>query len=256
MIPSPFASALEIEDDSGPQISMMPLLRFGTLMCCSILLQSPNLTVQLKQSEIVEFGKLGKIRIEAWGPTEELLATPNTDLPSLTFRRGEDGQLLETISIDNLRVYNPIRVRFRVLHIEGLPDPLILAIANTNGGSDCYYYPIPIARVNGRFRKLFSQTPEMDTQGAFSLGPLGKKGGIGLAVSTFQWGPNESHYDRHRYRIKFYRWNKAQKILEFAGSQLTPKLDDGAKAAVIAGIDSDIVMDAATLQSWFPEYSC
>jgi hypothetical protein len=79
---------------------------------------------------------------------------------------------------------------------------------------------------------------------------LGTKDGIGLAIWTFDWGPRESHYDHHRYRIKFYRWNQAVGKLVSGGSRLTRQLDRDVKAALGAGIDPDDVIEASTLQSW------
>lgn len=225
-----------------------------TFIRCSIFLlfvfsiQPINAASDLVQSEVTDFGKLGKITIEA----REALNQP----PKLVFASAESGRVLQVISIQGGAGGGPEHIRFRVMHVQGLPDPLILGVGNANGASDCFYYPVPIARVHGKFQRLLSSAPEMDTQGGFSLGPLGTKDGIGLAIWTFDWGPRESHYDHHRYRIKFYRWNQAVGKLVSGGSRLTRQLDRGVEAALGAGIDPDDVIEASTLQSWFPDYRC
>lgn len=226
----------------------MSFIRWTALMLYVLSMRPPNTSSESVQSEVVDFGKAGKIKVEAHEQVGQAL--------HLVFENAESGRVLETIGIEDVPAREPPRIRFRVMHIDGLPDPLILAVINTNGASDCYYYPIPIARVSGKFRRLLSEAPEMDTQGGFSLGSLGRRGGLGLAIWTFKWGPNESHYDHHRYRLKFYRWSQASGALENRGSELTRRLDDGIDAALAAGINADDIIDAGTLKEWFPEYSC
>jgi hypothetical protein len=227
---------------------MMTLARWPIFaLCVFSVLGTIPVPEDIVQTEVVDFGSAGQIKIQA---------LEKSDGSSLVFASNDSGHVLQTIPIHDTHGSRLEHVRFRVLHMTNFPDPLILAIANANGASDCFYYPMPIARINGKFRRLLFASPEMDTQGGFSLGSLGSIGGSGLAVWTFEWGPKESHYDRHRYRIKFYRWDKTNREFEYAGSRLTRQLDYGVEAALESGIDDSTIVDAAGVQSWFPEYGC
>lgn len=228
-------------------MEMFALNRWIVLLFCALSLNTPAIPFKPVQFEMVDFGEHGKIAIEALEPLHEPLR--------LTFK-SESGRVIQEMSFKVEDSPLARRIRFKILHVDGLPDPLILAVVNTNGASDCYYYPIPIARANGKFRRLLTDNPEFATQGGMSLGSLGARGGVGLAIWSFIWGPGESHYDRHRYRVEFYRWNQSRAVFQRIGSHSTRELNEGTVAALTERINPDDIIDVGTLRDWFPEYSC
>jgi hypothetical protein len=97
-------------------------------------------------------------------------------------------------------------IRFKVLHISGLPDPLVMVVAAGPGGSDSSWEITLIGLVSGKIKRLWKQTKGLSNAGGFFVGDLGKGRGIGIA--QWQWSPWQS--SSTRYSIQLYRWNKGK----------------------------------------------
>jgi hypothetical protein len=129
---------------------------------------------------------------------------------------------------------NPL-LRFRVLHVKGRPDPLIVAASVTPAADHDDWRSFAVGVVNGQFVNLTSEELEGTDQGGFYYGDLGR----GLCAVSWNFVPgNESRADAHRYELKLYQWN--HKTAGFEWSQVLRtrgKFDDGEKATRSLGFD-------------------
>jgi hypothetical protein len=160
----------------------------------------------VKQEEVLTFQSLGRVRVRA-------VEVPH-QLPRLEFSAASDNRRLLTVPVGTSdrkafvrepgdSLINPL-VRFRVLKVEALPDPLVLAVAVRPGGSDHGFEATLIGEVNGRLRVLTPQpAPLVNLQGGFFVGDLGGGRGPGFAAWTFIW-EDGAHYDEHRYLVRLY----------------------------------------------------
>jgi hypothetical protein len=99
---------------------------------------------------------------------------------------------------------NPF-LRFRVLRVEGLPQPLVLAVAVTPGVSGHGFSASLIGEVGGRLKVLNKKPLETDNQSGIHVGDLGGGRGMGVAVWTYIWDTGcEGHYSAHQYRVERY----------------------------------------------------
>jgi hypothetical protein len=69
-------------------------------------------------------------------------------------------------------------IKFKVLHIPGLPDPLLMVVAAGPGGSDSLWEMTLIGVVSGKIRPLWKQTKGISNAGGFFVGDLGKGRGV------------------------------------------------------------------------------
>lgn len=99
---------------------------------------------------------------------------------------------------------NPL-LRFKVLHIKGLPSPMIFAVAVFPGGSDIGYAVKMIGEKNGKIATLSKDAIDLSIQNGVYLGYINRKYGYGMITWEFQW--EEAHYDPHKYKIKIYTWD-------------------------------------------------
>lgn len=108
---------------------------------------------------------------------------------------------------DNVFSYVAPFVRFRSYRLGGLPEPLIVAVMVSPGGSDVGYEIKLIGEKNGRIGTLTPEPISLSIQDGIYLGYINKKHGTGMIVWRHMW-ENEAHYDAHRYTIGIYRWDR------------------------------------------------
>jgi len=202
------------------------------------------------QSEDVEMRGFGHVRITAEEPENGWL--------NLKFKNVDTGRLLATIFADksdnSFRAGNLGSIRFRVLHVAGLPDPLILGIAKAQGASDCAYQTIPIGFVHGKIRVLSSHVLNFATQGGIYLGSV--NGSVALALWYFDSTDDVEHYGPHKYRFQFFRWNPKTGLLQLSRATTSRRYDSEREAAKSFGLSAEGIIDSTTISSWFPELGC
>ena len=108
-------------------------------------------------------------------------------------------------------ISNPF-LRFRILRIEGLPQPLIFAVTVTPGGSGHGFYAMLIGEVGGRLKVLTEEPLGTSNQGGIYVGDLGAGRGFGAAVWETTWDyDSECHYCPHRYEVALYPFDSRRK---------------------------------------------
>jgi|GEM_PF-6283722 len=166
----------------------------------------------VKQEEVVSFGGLGPVRVRA-------VEVPHA-LPRLDFSSPRTGRRLLSVPVGTSdpksfvrepgnSLINPL-VRFRVLRVASLPDPLILAVAVRPGGSDHGFEATVVGEAGGRLRVLTTGRPPLvSIQGGVFVGDLGGGRGPGFAAWSFIW-EDGAHYDAHRYLVRLYPFDPAR----------------------------------------------
>lgn len=99
---------------------------------------------------------------------------------------------------------NPF-LRFRVLRVEGLPQPLIFVVAVMPGVSGHGFSAMLIGEVGGRLKVLTPETLDTNNQGGIHVGDLGGGRGAGVAVWWPVWDTGcEGHYSAHRFEVSYH----------------------------------------------------
>jgi hypothetical protein len=98
-------------------------------------------------------------------------------------------------------------IEFKVIHISGLPNPLLNVVASGGGGSDNLWEMTLIGVVSGKIKRLWKQTEPLPNAGGFFVGDLGNDRGVGIALWHYIGG-HECHICPHKYALFLYRWNK------------------------------------------------
>ncbi|MFL6228797.1 MAG: hypothetical protein ACJ741_08460 [Pyrinomonadaceae bacterium] len=201
-------------------------------------------TPRVSQQEIVNFPGVGQVKVTAFETFGESV--------HLEFRDANTDKLLHSeffFGDDAVEgsAENPW-LRFRVLHIKGVPNPLIVAASVTPAADHDDWKSAAVGVVNGRFVNLTSEQLEGTDQGGFYYGDLGRGRGFGAISWNFVWG-NESHPDPHQYELKVYTWNPKTASLEWHQVLRTRgKFDDGEEAVRSLGFN---VRDALrTFPDW------
>jgi hypothetical protein len=163
---------------------------------------------KVTQEEVVVFPRAGRVRIRA--------VEARNRLPRLEFAHAGTGRTLRTITLGTSapETYRPLDepgislidpfVRFMPLNVEGLPAPLVLAVAVRPGGSDHGFETTLVGANGAGFRVLTPEPLLTPIQGGVFVGDLGGKRGPGVAVWSFIWEDTEAHYTAHRYEVKLY----------------------------------------------------
>jgi hypothetical protein len=163
---------------------------------------------KVTQEETVEFPRAGRVRVRA--------VEARGRLPRLEFLSGATGRTLGSITLGTSapETYRPLDepgvslidpfVRFRPLRVEGLPAPLVLAVAVRPGGSDHGFETTLVGERGAAFRVLTAEPLLTSIQGGVFVGDLGGARGPGAAVWGFIWEDGEVHHARHRYEVKLY----------------------------------------------------
>jgi hypothetical protein len=157
----------------------------------------------MEQKEFIQFPDLGVLEVKAQAIEEQL--------PSLVIRDASKKKLLKiemgnTYS-DTVSFQHSAGIEFKVFHIIGLPDPLLMVIALGPGGSDNLWEMTLIGVVSGQIIRIWKQSKKLFNAGGLFVGDLGKGRGIGIA--QWDWRSSECHScEPDEYRIKLYLWNK------------------------------------------------
>jgi hypothetical protein len=159
------------------------------------------------QQEVVTFPGVGRVRVTAY-------ETEGSET-RLVFQQIDSGKELININMSN-ESFNP-SLRFRVMHVKGLPDPLVVGVSVSPGGSDSGWEAAAFGAVGGELRHLTrNEDFQSGDKGGFYFGDLGGGRGLGAAVWDFVWDFDyESHLDSHQYEIKLYKWNRVNARFEW-----------------------------------------
>jgi hypothetical protein len=166
------------------------------------------------QQEVVTFPGVGRVRVTAY-ETDGLEAR-------LVFERVDTGNKLIDINMGNEAP--GLSLRFRVMHVKGLPDPLVVGVSVMPGGSDSGWEAVAFGVVGGELKHLTrSEVLQSGDRGGFYFGDLGGGRGVGAAVWDFVWDfDNEGHPSAHQYEIKLCKWNRWEARFEWERVLRTP----------------------------------
>lgn len=175
---------------------------------------------KIKQEGVVRFPRAGEVRVRA---VEQPLRLPRLEFASLPAGRA---LRVFTLGTSDPRAYRPDAgwgespidpfVRFMPLDAEGLPRPLVLAVAVRPGGSDHGFETTLIGEAGGRLKVLTAEPLLTSIQGGVFVGDLGRAYGRGAAVWGFLWDDDEAHYDAHRYEVKLYPYDARRAVFRRA----------------------------------------
>lgn len=163
------------------------------------------------QEETLRFPSAGEVRVRAVKQTRRV--------PRLEFASARTGRALKTFHLgtSDPESFKPDAgwgdspidpfVRFRALDAEGLPRPLVFAVAVRPGGSDHTFETTLIGEAGGRPKVLTPEPLLTSIQGGVFVGDLGGSYGRGVAVWVFLWDDDEAHYAAHRYEVRLYTYD-------------------------------------------------
>jgi hypothetical protein len=155
------------------------------------------------QQESVKFPGLGVLEITAQANEGQMPKVVVRDAAKKVLLQLEMGYTEEVP--DSFQHYAGIE--FKVLHIPGLPNPLLMIVAAGSGGSAAPYEVALIGIVFGKIDLLWQDAVTQPDYGGFFVGDLGKNRGVGIARWT--WRGGECHAcPPDEYFIELYLWNK------------------------------------------------
>ena len=189
---------------------------------------TPAGITRLAQREEVRMPGVGSVLVSAY---------ENDDETRLVFTQDYEVEKLASVTMAS-GSYKPT-LRFRVLHVKGLPDPLVVGLAVSPGGSDSGWEAAAFGVVGGKLREVTGfEGLQTGDRGGFYFGDLGGGIGPGAAVWTDVWDLDyEGHPSPHRYEIKLYSWNRVNKRFEWHKVFRTQgKFDTGDEALRSAGL--------------------
>jgi hypothetical protein len=168
-------------------------------------MSSPEGYSLISQEATVRFPQIGNVRVRAHEEFKKYLK-----LEFIDPRSGDDIHTSYLGNFDwnwtNNVEWNP-KLRFKVISVKGLPDPLVVGIAMNPGGSDSGWEAVAVGVVNGQLEQLNYETLQTSNEGGFYFGDLGHGLGLGAAQWDFVWGEDEGHPPPHKYEVKLFKWN-------------------------------------------------
>lgn len=206
-------------------------------------------------AEDIEIAGIGSVRLTAEQPRIGIL-------PHLMFTDVSSGKLLGNVAMGQFdpkaaATTSVARLKFKVLDVAGLPSPIILAVFDYGGGSDCLREPVPVAFAGGEFRSLLPHPMAFwSTQEGFALGDLGNGRNPAFAVFKKMWDAAPGHYDPAPYSVEVYLWDKAAQEFRLSATWHTKSATDLQGAAAKFGIPKRSIVDFETLLRWFPDFGC
>jgi hypothetical protein len=170
--------------------------------------------VRVGQQEVVSFPGVGRVRVTAY-EVDGLEA-------QLVFEKADTGDKLIDLHMGNEA--SGMLLRFRVMHVKGLPDPLVVGVSLTPGGSDSGWEAAAFGAVGGELKRLTrNEAFQSGDRGGFYFGDLGGGRGVGAAVWDFVWDSDyEGRPSAHRYEIKLCKWNGREARFEWERVLRTP----------------------------------
>jgi hypothetical protein len=174
------------------------------------------------QEETIVFPRAGRVRVRA--------VEARGRQPRLEFVKEATGRTLQVVTLgtSDAESYKPLDepgvslidpfVRFMPLNVEGLPAPLVLAVAVRPGGSDHGFETTIVGARGAGFSVLTPEPLQTSIQGGVFVGDLGGRRGPGVAVWGFIWDDGEAHYAAHRYQVKLYPFDARRGVFRRAAS--------------------------------------
>lgn len=191
---------------------------------------------KVTQEEAVVFPRVGRVKVRA--------VEARGRLPRLEFLREATGGRPQAVTLgtSDPRSYRPLDepgvslidpfVRFMPLNVEGLPAPLVLAVAVRPGGSDHGFETTIIGARGATFRVLTPGPLLTPIQGGVFVGDLGGRRGPGVAVWSFIWGDGEAHYAEHRYEVRLYPFDARRGVFRRAAVLASKRKHRSAEGAL------------------------
>ena len=174
------------------------LLKLSSLVlfACFPVVSQEEMQASTSFTQTVTLGTLTARTLEEKGKLPQLSIEDSTQRNLLTVRFGEK----EKTSFEFESI-----LRLKTLSIRGLPDPLLLAVGVSPGGSDVVYEIAFMGDRKGKWQVLNPDHWMTLSEGGVYVGDLGHGYGVGAAVWNFVWTSGETHVDAHRYQIRLYR---------------------------------------------------
>jgi hypothetical protein len=159
------------------------------------------------QEELIDVPGVGRVSV---------VAQENVGgVPLLSFLDASTGEKLFHISCGSADAHDP-ELRFRVMRVQGVAGPLVVAVTRDVGGSDSTWEAVAVGVVEGQFEVLTYESMITTNQGGFYFGDLGGGRGPGAAVWGSVWGEGEGHYGPHQYEVILYAWNPKTSRFEWS----------------------------------------
>lgn len=197
--------------------------------------------LQPVQEEVLNMKGVGRVRVTAYERSKGFALLKFTDAST-----GKELFNEYCGRGDGFRVL----LRFKVVRLEGLPGPLVLAVAMSPGGSDSSWEASVIGAAQGDIQRLTYERLTTSNQGGFFVGDLGGGLGPGAAAWCFIWGEDEGHYQEHQYEVTLYKWSAAQARFRWHKTLRTKgEFDSGERAMRSLGLRF------TDLRKTFPEFA-
>jgi len=207
------------------------------------------------QSATVDFPEIGTVRvaaIESVGALPRLVLVQRSNGRQLLARNvgtAEPGYPDFYLIHPGIGVAAP-RLRFQVLRLHGLPDPLVVAAVMLPGGSDCHYEAVAIGAVKGQLAVLTGDPLRTLAEGGICIRGSRRGQTPMLLVWNFVWG-HEGHYQPHHYEVSIFHFNATE-------SQFRLFLHVVSKRTYATGEEflAGMGLRCHNLLSSFPDFGC
>jgi hypothetical protein len=198
--------------------------RWFAILLISVLGAPANSRQEVLTTSTVDFPKSGPILVRA--------VVKQGDHPRLSFRSERTGEVVLNADVGKPSEWTePVdksdpkhlstSVGFIVLHRQGLPDPLIVALARAQGGSDCSYNSALVGEVSGKLMRLTPDLPDHETRGNVWLSSE-SPGTTTLTVTSERYLDSDVHYKGpSRMAVSVYRYEPSEgRFVELRGAEV------------------------------------